>query len=191
MSNKTAKTKYPVTELIKNRWSPRSFSNKAISSEEINTILEAAGWAFSANNMQPWNYVYAHNGETGFQKLLDCLMPGNQAWAKNASVLISALINTKTPTGAENKIARHDLGAANATLALQAESMGISAHVMGGFDAAKTKETLQLDPENQEPVVFIALGYLDSADKLEEPFKSRELTERNRKALHEFTLHLK
>ena len=190
MSIKIADTKFPVIDLIKNRWSARSFSNKAMSENELNTILEAASWAFSANNMQPWHFIYAHQGETGFQKLVDCLMPGNQPWAKHAAVLIAAVIDTKTAAGTENKAARHDIGAANATLMLQAQSMGIYGHVMGGVDIAKASSVLNIDTNVQEVVVFIALGYLDTAEKLEDPFKTRELTPRNRKPLSEFTKKL-
>lgn len=190
MKDKTASTKYPVIDLIKNRWSPRSFSEKLISHDDLNTILEAGSWAFSANNMQPWNYIYAHRNESGFQKLLNSLAGGNQTWAKNAAVLIAAVINKKTPNGNENKAARHDLGAANATLMLQALSMGIHGHVMGGIDFEKANEVLQINPEEKEVVVYIALGYLDTPEKLIEPFKERELTERTRKSLNEFSLHL-
>ena len=189
MSIKIAKTEHPVIDLIKNRWSARSFSDKPISEKEIQTILEAATWAFSANNAQPWNYTYAHKQDASFQKLVDCLMPGNQPWAKNAGVLMVVTSPKKNDNGSENKIAKHDIGAANATLMLQALSMGIYGHVMGGFDPAKAIETLKIDTEIHEPVVFIALGYLDAADKLADPFKERELTPRSRKSVKEISKH--
>lgn len=184
---KEAKTTYSVIDLIKNRWSPRSFSQQSISAEHMKTILEAGTWAFSANNSQPWHFIYAHNGTDGFTTLLNCLNPGNQLWAKNVGVLVAVLANKKFDNGAENKIAKHDIGAANATMAIQAISMGIYSHVMGGYDAAKTIELLKIDANEKEPVVFIAFGYKDEADKLEEPFKSRELTERTRKPIHEIS----
>lgn len=184
---KEAKTNFPVIDLIKNRWSPRSFSQKSISAEQMNTILEAGTWAFSANNSQPWHYIYAHNGTDGFSTLLNCLNPGNQLWAKNVSVLVAVLANKKFDNGAENKIAKHDIGAANALMAIQAISMGIHSHVMGGFDAVKTIELLNIDANDKEPVVFMAFGYKDEADKLEEPFKSRELLERTRKPINEIS----
>lgn len=187
MINKTAVTTNPVLEVIKQRWSPRSFKKQAISQTDLNTILEAASWAFSANNMQPWNYIYAHNNDASFENLVKCLMPGNLLWAKNASVLMAAIINKNSPTGNLNKAATHDMGAANATLALQAQSMGISAHVMGGFDATITNEILKINTNEQEVLVFVALGYADSADKLDEPFKTRELTPRTRKFPEEFS----
>jgi nitroreductase len=189
MSIKIATTHNPVIDLIKDRWSARSFSSKEISQKELDTILEAASWAFSSNNAQPWHYVYAFRQDASFEKLHHCLMPGNQPWTKNAAVLMVALADKKNPNGSENRIARHDVGAANATLMLQALTMGIYGHVMGGFDAAKTIDTLGIDPEVLDPVAFIALGYLDSPEKLEEPFKTRELTARSRKGLSEIAKH--
>lgn len=191
MNPKIPQTKYPVIDLIKKRWSARSFSDKPIGEESLATILEAASWAFSANNAQPWMYLYAHKNSSSFEKLINCLMPGNRPWAKNAAVLMVVLVNKKLDNGNENKAAKHDAGAANASLMLQAIAMDIYGHVMGGFDAQKTIEALQIDTENYEPVVFIALGYLDSAEKLEEPFKTREITPRTRKPLSEFSKLLK
>ncbi len=184
---KKATTKNPVHDLIRSRWSARSFSEKAISQKDLETMLEAASWAFSANNAQPWQYVYAHHNDTeAFHKLWSCLMPGNQPWTDKAAVLMVSLIQMNFDNGKPNETAKHDLGAANATLMLQATSMGIYGHPMAGFDKGKTLETLGLDTNEVEPVAFIALGYLEEAEKLEEPFKTRELTPRNRKAVAEF-----
>ena len=192
MSIKIAKTKHDVIEVIKNRWSARSFSDKTISETDLHTLFEAASWAFSANNAQPWEYIYAHREDSaGFDKLHSCLMGGNQPWTKNAAVLMAVLAHKKLENGHENKAAKHDVGSANATLMLQATSMNIYGHVMGGFDANKAIETLSINTEVYEPVVFIALGYLDDAEKLEEPFKSRELTPRTRKPLVEIVKRLK
>lgn len=184
--SKIANTQYPVLDVIRNRWSARSFSEKQITPEQLNTLFEAASWAFSANNAQAWNYIYAFNGSEGFDKLVDCLMPGNQPWAKNASVLLLNIAD-KWMGDRPYNAAKHDVGAANATLALQATSMGIYNHVMGGFSSAKAIETFGIDTEKQEPVVMIALGFLDDADKLEEPFRTRETTPRTRKSIEEFT----
>ena len=189
MSIKLAKTNHPVIDLIKDRWSARSFSSKDISHKDLETILEAGSWAFSANNAQPWNFVYAFRKDASFEKLANCLMPGNHPWAKNAAALIAVIANKKLDNGVENKAAKHDVGAANATLMLQALSMEIYGHVMGGFDTVKAIEVLNIDTEIQEPIVFIALGYLDAPEKLEEPFKTRELTARTRKSLSEISKH--
>lgn len=158
----------------------------------MDTLLEAASWAFSSNNAQPWNYIYAHReNKEPFEKLVSCLLRGNKEWAKDASVIMVALANKKMDNGHENIYSWHDVGAANANLMLQAVSMNIYGQLMGGFDSKKAIEVLNIDLEKMEPVVFIALGYLDSPDKLEEPFKTRELTPRSRRSAEEFSKELK
>ena len=186
---KTAHTNFPVIDLIKNRWSARSFSEKPISADDLKTIMEAGTWAFSANNEQPWRVIAAHKGSETFNKIVDCLMPGNAPWAKHAAALIVSIAKTDFEKEGHpaNLTAEHDLGAFNATLVLQARSMEIFAHPMGGFDKQKTKELFSL-PENLKPIAVIALGYLDDAEKLDEPYKSRELTARSRKGLNEIML---
>jgi nitroreductase len=187
---KEAKTSYPVIDLIRKRWSARSFSGKNISQNDLNTILEAASWAPSANNEQPWQYYYAFHGSENFQKLWECLLPGNQPWTKNASVLIAAVARkTYAANQKENPVAIHDLGMANSQLFLQATAMNIYGHPMAGFDKAKLSDFLHLN-DQQEAVCMIALGYLDNPEKLEEPFKTREISPRQRKPLEEFATKL-
>jgi nitroreductase len=186
---KPAPTTYPVHELIRNRWSPRSFSARPIEQETLNQVFEAASWAFSAMNAQPWQYIYAHKADTeAFRKILDCLMPGNQPWAQNAAVLIIALAKTTHDNGQPNGAALHDLGAANATLFLEATALGVHGHVMGGFDREKTRRDFNL-PDNLTPAVILGLGYLGAAEQLEEPFLSRETAPRARKPVAEFAFH--
>ena len=187
---KEAKTKYPVQELIRKRWSARAFSNKSIDDNTLFTLFEAASWAASSSNEQPWRYIYAkHEDKEAFEKMINCLMPGNQPWAKNAAVLILCLIkNVSGPDNKPNTVAQHDLGLANATLLLQAISQNIYGHMMGGYDRAKTKTEFNI-PDNHDTVIFMALGYLDTPESLEEPFKSRELTPRIRKELTEIVFH--
>ncbi len=184
---KQANTLFPVTELIKKRWSARSFSNKPISENDLFTILEAASWASSSMNEQPWMYIYATKDDAeNFKKFHDCLMLGNQPWTENASVIILSLARkTFAKNHAHNRHYLHDTGAANMNLILQATDLDIYGHIMGGFNMEKTIQTFQLD-ENLEPVAFIALGYLDEPEKLEEPFLTRELTPRTRKPQSEF-----
>lgn len=188
---KRANTVHPLHELIRNRWSARSFSPKPLEQADLDTILEAASWAFSANNGQPWHYVYAHHSDVeAFHKIWSCLMPGNQPWCANAAVLMVSLAQKEFDNGKPNPWSLHDLGAANATLMLQATSMGIFGHPMGGFDKEKAIDLLGIDANKLEPVAFIALGYLDEPEKLEEPFKTRELTPRSRKPVAEFARQL-
>ncbi|GAA4348041.1 hypothetical protein GCM10023185_03580 [Hymenobacter saemangeumensis] len=183
---KTAPTTYPVSPLIRQRWSPRSFTGQAIAPDTLNQVFEAASWAFSAMNEQPWRYIYAHQADTeAFERLLSCLLPGNQPWARHAAVLAISLVKTHYDNGQPNRTAMHDVGAANATLALEATALGLGTHVMGGFDMARTREVFGL-PHTLDVVAFLALGYPGEAEQLEEPFRSRELAPRRRKALDEF-----
>ena len=187
---KIPQTKYPVLELIRQRWSARAFSKEPIADHDLYTLFEAAHWAASSNNEQPWRYIYAKREDTEvFEKMIDCLLPGNKPWAKNAAVLILCLAKTTSgPDNRPNAVAQHDLGLANATLLLQAISQKIYGHMMGGYDKAKAKTHFNI-PEGYEPVIFMALGYLDSPETLEEPFKTRELTARTRKDLSEIVFH--
>lgn len=185
---KKASTSYPVLDSIKNRWSPRSFSNKAISEADMNTIIEAATWSFSAMNEQPWRYVVAHRGTPLFEAFFNLLAGGNQPWNTTAAALVlSVMQTTYSKTGSTNINALHDTGAANMLLTLQANSLGIYTHLMEGFSKPGAQQLLQLGSDI-EPVVMIALGYPDVADKLPEPFKSRELAPRTRKSLDEILL---
>ena len=180
-----ATTQYPILEAIRNRWSPRSFASYPVAPETLEQIFEAASWAASAMNEQPWRYIYAHHADQeNFQKMVDCLMPGNQPWAKNAPVLILALAKTQYDNGTPNGAAMHDLGLANGNLSLEATALGLHTHFMGGFDRDKAKEVFEL-PDNLQPAVMIALGYLGEAEQLEEPFLSREKAPRQRKAISE------
>jgi nitroreductase len=185
---KRAITKYPVLDIIKNRWSPRSFADKAISSDDLHTIVEAATWSFSAMNEQPWRYVIAEKGSLLFNAFLETLYPGNKPWNIQAAAFILSIKKaTYTGTDKININALHDIGAANILLTLQANSMGIYTHVLEGYAKDEVKELLSLE-EGLEPVVMIALGYPDIAQKLDEPFKTRELTPRSRKGLDEILL---
>ncbi len=179
-----------VHPLIKKRWSPRAFSEEKIPQELLDGIFEAASCAPSAMNEQPWKYVYAERGTPGFDKLWSCLMPGNQPWTKKAPVIFVAIYNKYYENnGRENTAAEHDLGMANANLLMQAVSQDIYGHLLGGFDAQKTAEVLNLDDE-QVPFCMGVLGYLGDPEQLEEPYKSREQAERSRKELKEFVLKL-
>ncbi|QIA09030.1 nitroreductase family protein [Draconibacterium halophilum] len=183
-------SKYKIHPLLEKRWSPRAFSDKPVTEEDVNKIFTGASWAASARNEQPWKYVYGLKGTPGFDRLWECLLPGNQPWTKNAAVLFVALQrHTFESNGKTNKKAMHDVGLANAQLLLQAVSVDIYGHLMAGYDAGKAKETLRLN-EDMSPVCMGALGYLGDANDLEEPFKSREREPRTRKPLEEFVTKL-
>ncbi len=180
-------TQGPVISAITHRWSPRSFADRAISSTDMDTLIEAGSWAFSGSNEQPWRYIIAHRGTPLFAQMWELLMPGNQPWAQNAAVLMLSAMYTKTANGNPNQWAMHDIGAANFALTLQANSMGIYNHVMAGYNKARAQAELDL-PADVEPVVMIAFGYLDAAEKLSEPFLARELSPRTRKSVAEVVL---
>ncbi|MEP7196260.1 MAG: nitroreductase family protein [Saprospiraceae bacterium] len=183
---KIAKTNHPVLSEISKRWSARAFDSSLIGQEELETLLEAASWAPSANNEQPWTYYYAHHGTAGFESLWECLMEANRPWTTKASILMVACTRKQfEKSGKNNHTAEHDLGMANALLLLQATKMNIYGHLMGGFERHKIIELLNLD-EHMHPVCMIALGKLADPETLEEPYKTRELTPRNRKPLVEF-----
>jgi nitroreductase len=154
------------------------------------TLLEAGSWAFSAGNGQPWGVIYGHKGSDHFNKILLTLDGGNAVWAQHAAVLIANVAKVTHEREGHlhnNPYAEHDLGAFNATLALQATAMQLSAHPMAGFDKQKISEAFELDA-GLKPMVVFAIGHVDSPEKLGEPFKTRELTPRTRKALSEIIL---
>lgn len=187
---KHAITQFPVLDLIKKRWSARSFSSKEVTKDQVFTILEAASWAPSANNEQPWEFVYTLKGTAGFDAVWNCLMPGNQPWnAKAAGFIITIARKTIAASGNPNGNAEHDTGIATGYLVLQASSMGIYTHPMGGVDKTKLSAELNLT-EDQKLLCVISFGYLDDAEKLEEPFKGRELAPRIRKPVTEIIKEL-
>jgi nitroreductase len=184
---KKAETRFPVLDLFRERWSPRCFSTDNISETDMNTMLEAASWSFSGGNLQPWYYLYAHRDTPGFKKILEGLSAGNQIWAKNAAVLMVSLARKERDPGKPNLKAKHDLGAANMLLILQAGSMGIFGHPMGGYDAEKITDTLDVDSSVYEPVACIALGYPGDPDQLDDSLREKEFAARTRKPIEEIS----
>lgn len=179
---KVADTQYPVLDVIRNRWSARSFANEPLSEEEVHTLIEAASWAPSAMNEQPWRFVYAHRSHTpAFETLARLLFPGNHAWAAQAALLVVVLgKQTYTRNDKPNRNTAHDVGMATQNLLLQATALDIYGHVMEGFDRSAAREALRLS-EDYEPVTMLALGRLDNPERLEEPYRSREIAQRTRK----------
>lgn len=178
---------HSIMSAIEHRWSPRSFSEKPILEEDVYRLLEAARWAPSCFNEQPWGFLVAcSNQPQAFNTMLACLVEGNQIWAKNASVLmISTARTTFKRNNNPNRYAMHDTGLAVGQMAIQAQSMGIYMHQMGGIHLDLIRETYQL-PTEVEPVAGIALGYLGDAQHLPEELKQRELAPGERKTQQEF-----
>ncbi len=191
MKNKAAQTKHKINHLIKNRWSPRAFSNKPIAPELLEKFFEAASWAPSSRNEQPWKYLYAFRDDVNFSNFSDCLVPENQSWAKNAAVLLFSLSEKNYARNQKTNVHyMHDTGAANTLLLLQALEDGVYGHMMGGFDQEKTKKVFQLT-DNLEPVCFIALGYPGDPETLENSLKNSETGKRTRKPIETFVFQNK
>lgn len=183
---KTAPVPPGVIEPIKKRWSVRAFSPELIQQDELETLFEAASWAPSAMNEQPWRYIAAIKGTPGFDRLASALAPSNKIWAEQAAVLVLSIAQTRFHSnGKPNHYAMYDTGAANYGLLLQAQSMNIYGHIMGGFDHESAARLFALT-ENQSPVAVIALGYPGSPDELPDALRMRELSPRNRKPISDF-----
>lgn len=180
---------YPVHELIQKRWSPRAFSAQPVEENQIMALFEAARWAASGGNEQPWRFIYATQEQAErFGKLFECLGEGNQGWAKAVPVLILTLVKTHSAhSGRPNKYAWHDLGLAVGNLTTQASALDLYVHQMGGFSGDKARELFDL-PADIEPVSMIAVGYLGDPDQLPDALKEREVAPRQRKALAELIL---
>ena len=181
---KRAVTQYPILDPIAERWSPRAFDDRLITEEDLAGLFEAARWAASAFNAQPWRFVYAARSEPAFETLLACLRESNQAWARHAAVLVIACAKTTHEDGSPNGHAIHDLGQAMATLAIEATARGLHIHQMAGFYPEKARELLGV-PDGYEPKTAAALGYLGDPSRLSEKLQEREAAPRQRKSLEE------
>jgi nitroreductase len=174
-----------VIKEILSRWSPRAFSHKSVSTQDLRTIFEAARWAASSYNEQPWRFFVGHRGDTTYQKIFDSLVEFNQGWAKSAPVLILSVANkhfahNKTP----NPYAIHDTGAATAYLVLQAAALGLHAHSMAGFNHDKARAAFGI-PEDYLIGAVTALGHLGDVDTLPEGLREQDTAPRQRRPLNE------
>ena len=187
--NKTAPVDYPVQEIIKNRWSPRAFSDKPVSPEVLRSLFEAARWAPSSNNEQPWAYIVATSDDSeNFEKSLAALVEFNANWAKHAPVLAIAVAQLAfAKNNALNRNAQYDVGAASMQLSLEATARGLVVHQMAGFDPETAKEAYDI-PQGWEPIAAMAIGYPGDASSLPEPYQTREKAPRNRKPISEFVM---
>jgi len=182
---KKAITNLKINTIIENRWSPRSFSGKAIEQEKIQRFFEAARWAPSAYNEQPWRFIVGVKGDETWQMIFESLVEFNQMWAVNAPVLVVAVgSNVREVNGEANGTWHYDVGQAVGYLTIQAYTDGLVMHQMGGFDPAKLVESFKL-PEKYFPLSVSALGYQDVAEKLPANLEKLERGERSRKPLSE------
>lgn len=186
MTNKPANTNSDIDRLIAARWSPRAFDPEhAVEKDKITALMAAAHWAPSCFNEQPWRFVVCdkHNNEVAWQFAISCLAPKNQLWAKDAPLLILACAHEDfTYNGSANRWARYDTGAASENICLQAASMGLFAHQMGGFDAERAREVFKI-PQQTTPMAMIAVGYYGDIDNLDAQFIESEKAARERKPI--------
>jgi nitroreductase len=187
MNQKTASTDYPIHELLTARWSPYAFEDRRVEDSDIRSLFEAARWAPSSYNEQPWSYIVARREDTEeFNKLLSCLVEGNQEWAKAAPVLVLCVVTLRfTRNNKENRAAVHDLGLAAENLVLEATSRGLSVHQMIGIEPEKAREIYSI-PEQSEAWTAMAIGYRGDPARLPGELAERDLTARKRKRLAEF-----
>jgi nitroreductase len=186
---KPAATDVELHDLIRNRWSPRAFAEKAVTPEVLRSLFEAARWAPSSNNEQPWVYLVATKDDPeNLAKMLGVLVEFNAGWAKYAPVLALSVAHVKTQReGKPNRVALHDVGSATAQLTVEANARGLQVHQMAGFDAEKARQTFAI-PADWEPVAAMAIGYPGNPDLLPEKLRDRELAPRTRKPLSEFVM---
>jgi nitroreductase len=186
---KPAPTDHPVNDVLKNRWSPRAFSEKPPPPDVLRSLFEAARWAPSSGNEQPWAFLVAtKNDPETHAKLLGTLVEANQIWAKQAPVLGVAIVHTTfAKSGLPNRTAFYDTGAAMADLTAEATSRDLFVHQMAGFDPAKASELFHI-PADWEPVAAFVVGYPGDPDSLPEPHLTRERNPRTRKPLNEFVM---
>jgi len=184
---KPADMHYPIHDLLRRRWSPRAFDERLVEADKLRSLFEAARWAPSSNNEQPWRFVVASKvHETEWNRLLACLVEGNRTWAYRAPVLILSVASLNFEDDSKsNRHALHDTGMAVENLVLQAIALGLAAHQMAGFDVEKARADLKI-PAGYEPVAMIAVGYPGDPNVLSDRLKQRELAPRERNAVSAF-----
>ena len=187
MNIKKAATDHPILQVLAERWSPYGFEDRSVSEADLRSLFEAARWAASSYNEQPWNYLVAtRENPQEFGRLLSCLVEANQAWAKAAPVLVLGIVHLQfAKNNQDNRAAVHDLGLAAGNLVAEATARGLSVHQMIGILPDKAREIYQI-PEHFEAWTAMAIGYKADPAKLPDALKERDLAPRQRKPLSEF-----
>jgi nitroreductase len=182
---KPTDNRHPIHDLIRERWSPRAFADRSVEPEKLASVFEAARWAASAGNMQPWYFLFAtKEDQEAHARFVSLLWERNVRWAQYAPVLILVVAKHYEFPGKE-RASFYDVGMAAGNLVTQAVDLGLTTHQMGGFDANKAVETLHI-PAGYEPLAMIALGYPGDPDALPEDLREREIAPRTRKPLNGF-----
>ena len=185
---KSASTAVPVHPLLAERWSPRGFDGAhEIGDDDVAALLEAARWAPSAGNSQPWRFLVTRRGEQAHARLFAVLNPGNQAWAGAASALVLVAAHASADDGTPQPWALYDTGQAVAALVTQAQAHGLAVHQIGGFDTTAVRAEFGLD-DSLIPVVVIAVGRADAEADLPEYLAAREAAPRTRRPVADLLL---
>lgn len=183
---KPADSQYQIHDLLRRRWSPRAFDDRPIEPEKLRSLFEAARWAPSSNNGQPWRFLIAVKEiKAEYDRLFNCLVEGNQQWASRAPVLLLSVATLQFEDGSMNRHALHDTGMAAENLVIQATAIGLVAHQMAGFRIDQARADCQI-PEGYEPVTMIAIGYPGDPFLLSDRLRARENQPRVRKPATEF-----
>lgn len=187
--HKPAPTGHPIHALLRDRWSPRAFSDKPVDAKVLASLFEAARWAASSSNEQPWTYFVAtKDNPEEFAKMLSVLVEFNAGWAKQAPVLVLAVARMNFhKNGTPNRNAFYDTGAASALLSVEATAQGLAVHQMAGFDHSKAKQAFEI-PDDCEPIAAMAIGYSGDPESLPGKLRDREVAPRTRKPLTEFVM---
>lgn len=187
---KPAKTDHPIHELLASRWSPRSFADKPVPHQTLARIFEAARWAASCFNEQPWIFlVTTKDSPDDYQKALNCLVEFNQNWVKTAPVLVLAFARKNFHrNGKPNPHAWHDVGLAVAGLTVQATFEGLHVHQMAGIESDKIRKTYAI-PDDVDPVTAFVIGYVGQPSALPKDLAERENDERTRNPQSDFVFH--
>jgi nitroreductase len=186
-SSKEARPDHPIHELFVKRWRPYAFTDRQVPDDDLRSLFEAARWSASSYNEQPWRYIVATRTDLqGFERLLSCLVEGNQPWARSAPVLALGCTSLNfARNGRPNTACEHDLGNASACLSLEATARGLFVHQMIGILPDRARELYNI-PDGFRPLTALAIGYVGDPDTLPEAYKQRDLTPRQRKPLAEF-----
>ena len=183
---KQAQTEHAIHPLLAQRWSPRAFSEQLIDRQTIGSLFEAARWAPSGGNGQPWAFIIAsRENPEEFERLLACISPFNAEWAKDAALLGIAVAQTTRDDGKPSPLAPFDLGLAMQNLLIQATSHGVYLHILGGFSSDQARATYAI-PETHTPCCAFVAGYFGNPENLSERVRERELAPRARKPLAGF-----
>ena len=187
MHPKHADPDHPIDDLIATRWSPYVFDSRQLSNSHLRSLFEAARWAASSYNEQPWRFIVATKDDSeAYDKLLSCLMDLNQEWASQAHALALGVVRTHfSHNEAPNRVAIHDLGLAAATLTLEATARGISVHQMAGILPDKAKEVFDI-PDGFVAVTALAMGYAGDPDNAPAQLGERDRNPRTRRPQDEF-----